>query len=344
VSELNIELSEAQAVVNKAQGNRQAAQRWLENASSKREQLQERYAAEKNAVFSSHTDCPVCKQQLPADKIQETVDNFNQQKSTALENIKKQVEEQCSLPIIAKLEEDVAASQTALDSVIENFLRIERELNDKQGGIPKLTPFTETEEYSQMSADLAAEQEKLSAGAVDTLAGQNAIQGEIDGKTAALQESMRLLMSFESAVTQQARIIELKAQEKKLASDYEHLKKGLYLCDLFTKAKVSMLTESINSKFKNVRFSLFEEQINGGLKEVCDVMVPCAEGLVDYARANNAARINAGLEIIDTLGEHWGITMPVFIDNAESVVELIPINAQVIRLAVSAEFNKLTIN
>jgi hypothetical protein len=105
-----------------------------------------------------------------------------------------------------------------------------------------------------------------------------------------------------------------------------------------------MLTESINSKFKNVRFSLFEEQINGGLKEVCDVMVPCAEGLVDYARANNAARINAGLEIIDTLGEHWGITMPVFIDNAESVVELIPINAQVIRLAVSAEFNKLTIN
>ena len=81
-----------------------------------------------------------------------------------------------------------------------------------------------------------------------------------------------------------------------------------------------MLTERINSKFRSVRFRLFQEQVNGGVKDDCEVLVPTSEGvLVPCAFANNAARINAGLEIIGALAAHWGTTMPVFIDNAESI-------------------------
>ena len=32
--------------------------------------------------------------------------------------------------------------------------------------------------------------------------------------------------------------------------------------------------------------------------------------------ANNASRINAGIEMIDTLSEHFNIRMPIFVDNA----------------------------
>lgn len=97
-----------------------------------------------------------------------------------------------------------------------------------------------------------------------------------------------------------------------------------------------MLTEKINQKFKRVRFRLFETQQNGGLKEGCDVMVPTDAGnLVPYADANNAARINAGLEIINTLSDHWGVKLPVMVDNAESITRLEPIDTQVIRLVVS---------
>lgn len=96
-----------------------------------------------------------------------------------------------------------------------------------------------------------------------------------------------------------------------------------------------MLDERINSRFKTLKFKLFHEQQNGGIQEVCKVLIPCESGLVDYEKANNAARINAGLEIIAALSEHYGISLPVFVDNAESVTALDSIDNQVIRLVVS---------
>ncbi len=99
-----------------------------------------------------------------------------------------------------------------------------------------------------------------------------------------------------------------------------------------------MLTDKINSKFENVRFRLFVEQQNGGVKEDCEVMVRNDKGaLVPYINANNAGKINAGLEIIEVLSEHYGVRMPIFVDNAESVTKLKEMSSQVIRLVVSEE-------
>ena len=107
------------------------------------------------------------------------------------------------------------------------------------------------------------------------------------------------------------------------------------LTESFIRAKMQMISQKINEKFEVVSWNLFENQINGGLKECCDVMIPCDGRLVPYQFANNASRINAGLEIVECLSEHYGIMMPVFVDNAESVTELEPIANQVIRLVVS---------
>ncbi|MBF9307868.1 hypothetical protein I3V59_14270, partial [Staphylococcus epidermidis] len=51
----------------------------------------------------------------------------------------------------------------------------------------------------------------------------------------------------------------------------------------------------------------------------------------------NAARINVGLDVINTLSTHYGITAPIFIDNAESVTDIIPTEAQQIQLVVSGQ-------
>ena len=63
--------------------------------------------------------------------------------------------------------------------------------------------------------------------------------------------------------------------------------------------------------------------------------------MVPYRDANNAARINAGLEIIKVLSTHWGISMPVFVDNAESVTKLADMGGQILRLIVSENDKKL---
>lgn len=48
---------------------------------------------------------------------------------------------------------------------------------------------------------------------------------------------------------------------------------------------------------------MFAEQINGGLQEVCETTY---KG-VPFSSLNNAARINVGIDIINTLSTHYGI-------------------------------------
>jgi len=104
---------------------------------------------------------------------------------------------------------------------------------------------------------------------------------------------------------------ELEAQEKQLVKEYEKVERGVYLCEVFTKTKVSALTERINNKFRSVSFQLFTEQVNGGLSEFCEVLVPSEGGvMVPYATANHAARVNAGLGIVATIAEHFGQDRP----------------------------------
>jgi len=75
--------------------------------------------------------------------------------------------------------------------------------------------------------------------------------------------------------------------------------------------------------------------MNGGVKEVCEVLVPSENGLVPFSDSNTAARINAGLEIISALSEHFNLKLPVFVDNSESVTRLFDTDLQTIRLVVS---------
>jgi len=141
---------------------------------------------------------------------------------------------------------------------------------------------------------------------------------------------------------QDKRIEELGRREKELAAEYEKVDRAVYLCELFNRRKAEMLTNSINSKFKTLKFRLFTEQINGGIADDCEALIDCPSGAVPFKSANNAARINAGLEVIDTLADHFGINLPVWVDNAESNNCITATNAQQIRLYVSND-KELTI-
>jgi len=87
------------------------------------------------------------------------------------------------------------------------------------------------------------------------------------------------------------------------------------------------------------RFKLFDVQVNGGINECCETVF---DG-VPYSDLNNAARINIGLDIINTLSEHFNFSAPIFVDNRESVTKLTDVDAQVISLVVSEPDKKLRV-
>ena len=151
-------------------------------------------------------------------------------------------------------------------------------------------------------------------------------------RQAAVQQARRQAMA-EQRKQAEARIAVLRRREQSLAEEYAELERQQFLGEEFLRVKVARLEERINGCFRLARFRLFEQQVNGALCEVCEVLgpdrVPFNSGL------NHAAQINTGLDIINTLSAHYGVTAPVFIDNAEAVTTLTETPAQLIRLLVS---------
>ena len=110
-----------------------------------------------------------------------------------------------------------------------------------------------------------------------------------------------------------------------------NLERTEFIITDFQKAKDNELMKRINGLFSLVSFSFVDEQLNGNEKITC----VCTVDGVPFPDLNNATKINAGLDIINAICQAKGISAPIFIDNRESVNEIIPTVSQIINLVVS---------
>lgn len=337
IGDIQRQINDARSKADEAQAEAARIKRNIERMTSRRSELLSGYSAiQKETWDESQAVCPTCHRELPEEKVEEMRSAFNLHKSNRLQEINEQGQKEASKEKIDAEQKAYAEKKAEAEAAAREKENLEQQLAALQAKLKQPEPFEATQEYADLAAQVAACRKKeINAGKCADEAIQ-AINGQMD----AIQEKARQLQQQKTqaaqAEAQRKRIDELKAQEKQLSAQYEELEKGIYLCDVFTTKKVGMLTECINGKFKSIRFRLFVEQQNGGIRDDCEVMIPTGTGrLVPYTFANNAARINAGLEIIDALSKHWGITMPVFIDNAESITQLENVNTQTIRLVVS---------
>lgn len=137
----------------------------------------------------------------------------------------------------------------------------------------------------------------------------------------------------------QARLEQLRQEARDTGAALEAVERTLYQMEEFTRFKASFLENAVNAPFRLAKIRLFREQANGGVEERCDVTV---EG-VPYNGLNSAMQINVGMDIINALSEFYGVRVPLFVDNAESVTQLEEMQSQVIRLVVSEEDKELRI-
>lgn len=129
------------------------------------------------------------------------------------------------------------------------------------------------------------------------------------------------------------KIAELSGREKELAQQKADLEKQEFTIDELNKARMDEVERRVNQKFQLVRFRMFEPQLNGGEKPDCVAMV---DG-VRFTDLNNAGKINAGLDIINTICLFHEISAPIFVDNAEGVNQLFPVGSQLVKLIVTTD-------
>ncbi|MEO1768313.1 ATP-binding protein [Candidatus Enterococcus ferrettii] len=315
--------------------------RQQEALKEKREFLEkhlEKYKSIKAETFDDHqTVCPTCNQDLPTEKIEEIKSDFNQQQSEKLE---KNIEVgKATRQDADKLEVEIKKLQTSLSEKRTAFKAAESQLdkinNDLIYEKNKQGKFEESQVYKDIIAEntqLEVEMEK--AKQKDSNSEVEKLEADIESDKSILACLQKDLQKFETADSYDKRLSELKYMDKSFKEQNQQIEKDLWLLEEFTRKKVERIEESINAKFEIVKWKLFDVQKNEGIKEMCEATF---NGVEYNAGLNNGARINCDLDIVNTLSRELGITMPLFIDNAESVNTLIPIQSQMIELQVTAD-------
>lgn len=275
--------------------------------------------------------CPTCGQNLPAEAQEEARIRFEAEKQ-------RKKDEAVAAADLEKT--NLKAAVERREMYINDAAAAENEVSKLEAALQAYVPTAQPEVF-----DLPGFEEQASAlrdqiAALDAeelrLAGESAaIRTEINGKITALRHEIETLdgeLAKRSLLNYaKRREEELRQEAKKTAQALEELDKQLFLCEEFTRFKVSYIEDSINDKFQLARFKLFHEQVNGGLADCCEATY---DG-VPYGSLNNGMRINIGIDVIRTVSDHYGLRVPLVVDNAESVVELLDAGTQVIRLVVS---------
>lgn len=290
-----------------------------------------------NAQQFNKESCPTCGQALPADKQEILEAEFNANKSKKLEEWKGLIESAVKLK--ANYEEQQEIMVSKIDSLTTEASRYNDVYNVK---------FEEYEAYSEPNleddsvyADLKAqlfllEIDDETGADTEELTKLDEELSSMKSKKAGLETELNKFKLIDDI---NHRIFELENQQQKLVAEKNALDEASFLMDEFIKAKVNMLEDVINSRFKLARFKMFNVMINGNIDECCETTY---KG-VPYRSMNNAARINVGLDIINALTSYYKVNAPVFIDNAEAVTEFVPVNSQTIKLIVDESKPQLTV-
>ncbi len=293
---------------------------------------------------SSGFSCPACKRDFEEGKkavvLESLNNNFNSDKKSKLEKIshegemlsdsKTKKEEYLKKvdPQISTIESEISTIESEIKELeskisttsepdVQSLLVVHQDYHQKKSKVEllELNQFNTTVDNSEL-----IEQKNSIASEIKSLDGQLALENQISSA--------------------KERIKNLEKEEKELSQKIANLEKEEFLIEKFEKTKIDSIESRVNSMFGLVKFRMFETQVNGGLNQCCDILI---DG-VPFDDANNAGKVNAGVDIINKLSQHYGITAPIFIDNREGVTDLIHTDSQVINLYVNPDEVKLKIS
>ncbi len=284
------------------------------------------------------TNCYACGEPLKPEKLEAAQRKFNEQQAASLREVDEQLERE-RIALVAIKESIIEAT--------ESVVKAKRARDDASES--KVALAIEHDEASAKEYVVPAELQTAVDEAASALeAARGSTEGartDVDSKiTTASEERDAIGRSLSEAERREhtaSRIKELEREKQRLGAQYEEYERQLYMTEEFVRQKVSMLEGRINERFTIAHFKLFDEQVQGGLVECCETTV---DGVPFGTNLNHGARVLVGLEIIDVLQRHFEKRLPVFVDQAESITTLPPMDCQMIRLVVDANARELAVS
>jgi hypothetical protein len=285
------------------------------------------------------TSCAACHQPLPEERVQTALEAARQQYAAAKADKLADLREQgkrdgVTLDNLNKQAENLTARHKVLVAELLDIADQIKAENEKPKEAVSLDDLkaesTDLLAAVTTSNEAKATMEAVNAEPVDTSA-SDAYQTQKISLKAREMEDVSAIAKAGELPRIEARIAELTTQLQNQNQELADLEAAEFSVQQFEKEYMGTVEKRVNEMFRTIKFKLFEQQINGGEKPTCEALI----NGVPYSDANNAAKINAGLEIINVLCRHYNVYAPIFVDNAEAVNEFVHVDSQIIKLFVS---------
>lgn len=281
------------------------------------------------------TICPTCGRELAEDVKKKILDDY--EASVELHQNKysedKAEFEEARAKKLEQIEKDGKEATASRDKIKANEAELHKkmdELNIQLADTQKKYDIAKAElEKFPTKADISENTEYLATiekisvleKEIEVMSAESTGKTELEAKKAVLKDEIaeitgKIVAADNSKVKE--RIAELEAEQKEVGQKIAEQEQMIDLVEDFIRAKMNMISEKINGMFSVVSFKLFDNQIDGGLKETCT----CTVKGVGHSDVNDGHEIVAGLDIINTFSEKFGVRCPIFIDRAGELNEI----------------------
>ena len=281
------------------------------------------------------TICPTCGRELAEDVKKKILDDY--EASVELHQNKysedKAEFEEARAKKLEQIEKGGKEATASRDKIKANEAELHKkmvELNIQLADTQKKYDIAKAElEKFPTKADISENTEYLATiekisvleKEIEVMSAESTGKTELEAKKAVLKDEIaeitgKIVAADNSKVKE--RIAELEAEQKEVGQKIAEQEQMIDLVEDFIRAKMNMISEKINGMFSVVSFKLFDNQINGGLKETCT----CTVKGVGHSDVNDGHEIVAGLDIINTFSEKFGVRCPIFIDRAGELNEI----------------------
>lgn len=290
--------------------------------------------------------CPTCHQRLPQediDSLRERLQgNFNESKAKKQDLLDVEAKEIAKQQ--ASIEEESKRCAEEKQKAEEKIAHLEKELEKAKGTQPEKKDYTTDSRVIELTNLIKGEEDKLQQleQEEDNTTQEEAINRIKEQKQGQqkLRDQLRdQLQTKQQIERKEKRIAELTTEQRDLSQQLAGLEQQDNTATKLVQYYIEDLESKVNSMFDIVRFNMFEHQLNGGLKTVCE----CTMHGTPYQDLSNSEKINAGIDIINAMCRHHNAFAPIIIDNAESITDILPTASQQIRLVVSSQDKELTV-
>ena len=280
----------------------------------------------------SETKCAYCGQELPYEMLEDGRNKFLEQKKKDLDNIIEQG------VLAKKMIDELSLRLNELDDIIakgvEEIPLVDKSDLEKEFQNIEVVDFKTTNVYIDTMNEIKALEESL-----PIFQEYNPIL--LHKKEELLQELQTLNRQYGKKAVMDAVIKELtslKSERVDLGIQIALCEGKIDDCKMYLEERANIISERINNKLDDCKICMYSRQKNGEL--IPDCVIVDNNG-VKYSTLNNSARIKMCLSLQRLFCRHFGINMPVFIDESSifDSAHLPMIDAQTIYLFASDDNN-----